>query len=316
LEAALVLGLAAALAWGLASYLSAIAARQFGGWITNLGSLIATVLVLLPMALVALPGRPADPEVLDVVVIAAVGIGTLLLDVALFQLLTVAPVAIIFPIVAANGAVVATLAVFILGESLGPLQVAGVVAVTAGVIAIAYRRPGEPAAGSVADESLPGGMVIVRGPQRSGAPVPRQATARVVVAAVLITLVSGVLLFIIALYARRLGWYQPLIIDRLAQTGLVVVLLAVGYPPRRDLVGHGRAWWAVLVVIGLLNAAAVAAYWLGIATSSAAITATVASTFAAVPVVLGIVLLREQPQRHQVAGIAAALAGIVALGAG
>ena len=318
MEAALGLGLAAAVAWGLASYLSAIAARQFGGWTTNLGALFATLLVLLPIGLVALPGRPAEPLPLDIAVIAVVGIGALLLDVALFQLLTVAPVAIIFPIISASGAVVAALAVLFLGESLTTLQLGGVVAVTAGVVAIAYRRPGPtPAAGSLADESLPGGgMVLVQGPQRSAAPIPRQAAAKVVLAAVLITLLAGILLFVIALYARRLGWYQPLIIDRIAQTGFMLLLLAAGYPPRRDLAGHGRRWWLVLAVIGVLNAAAVGAYWLGIATSSAAITATVASTFAAIPVLLGIVLLRERPQAHQVAGIVAALVGIVALGSG
>jgi drug/metabolite transporter (DMT)-like permease len=316
-EAALGLGLAAALAWGLASYLSAIAARQFGGWTTNLGALLATVVVLAPMGLVALQDRPVEPAPLDILVIAGIGVGTLLLDVLLFELLTVAPVAIIFPIVAANGAVVAALAVLILGESLSPLQLAGIVLVTVGVVAIAYRRPGpEPGAGGIVDETLPGGVVFVRGPKRSSGPVPRHAAARVVLAAVLITLASGILLFIVALFARRLGWYQPLIIDRVAQTGFVLVLLAAGFPPRRDLVGHGRRWWGVLVVIGFLNAAAVAAYYVGIATSSAAITATVASTFAAVPVVLGILLLRERPQRHQVAGIASALVGVVALGAG
>jgi drug/metabolite transporter (DMT)-like permease len=315
LEAALGAGLAAAIAWGLASYLSALAARQFGGWITNVGALVATVLVLVPLGLVALGGAPAQPTLVDVAVIAAVGIGALVLDVALFQLLTVAPVAIVFPIISASGAVVAALAIWLLGETLLPLQLAGVVAITAGVAAIAYRRPGSQDPDPVADETLAGGTVFVRGPQRSAGPVPRQAAARVVPIAIAITILAGVLLFIIALFTRRLGWYQPLIIDRLAQAFFVIAVLAAGYPPRRDLAGHGLRWWLVLAVIGVLNAAAVSAYWLGIATSSAAITATVAATFAAVPVLLGIVLLRERPQRHQVAGIVAVLAGIVALAA-
>lgn len=317
METALLLGLSAALAWGLASYLSAVAARQFGGWITNLGAQLAMVAVLLPVGLVALQGRPAEPSPLDVVVLAAVGIGSLLLDVALYQLLTVAPVAILFPILAANGAVVAALAVWFLGESLSSSQVAGVVAVTAGVLAIAYRRPGmarEPV--TLAEETSVGGLVFVAEPGRSSAPIPSQAAVRVIAITIAITLVSGALLFVVALYTRRLGWYQPLIIDRLAQSALVLGLLAMGFPAHRDLAGHGRRWWAVLVGIGILNAAAVAAYWLGIATSSAAVTATVASMYAAVPVLLGILLLGERPQGHQLAGIAAALGGVVLLGAG
>jgi drug/metabolite transporter (DMT)-like permease len=96
---------------------------------------------------------------------------------------------------------------------------------------------------------------------------------------------------------------------------VIVALLAAGIPPRAHLRGHRPRWWLVLAMMGALNAAASSFYGLGNQYGSTALTATAASTFAAVPVVLGIVLLGERPQRHQLAGIVSAIVGIVALGA-
>ena len=56
-------------------------------------------------------------------------------------------------------------------------------------------------------------------------------------------------------------------------------------------------------------------YGLGNQLGSTAVTATITSTFVAVPVILGIVVFRERPARRQVAGIVAALGGTILLGA-
>lgn len=315
-QLALLLGLSAALAWGVAAYLAALTARQFGGWITNMGSALVALVALLPLAVIGMPARSADATLADVVLLASVGIGALLLDYLIYQLLTVAPVAIIYPILASNSAVVTLLAVVVLGEVLTGPQVGGVLLVSVGIFAIAYARdrpPRRPA--TLADESL-AGATLTREPQRSRARAPMQASLRVVLVALAITIVAGVLIFIAADAIKRLGWYQPVLIDRVAGGILLVGLLAAGYPPRRDLRGHGRRWWLILGSVGLLNALAVGAYALGNEVGSTAITATAASTFAAIPVVLGIVLIGERPERHQLAGIVAALVGVALLAAG
>lgn len=311
----LVVGLAAALAWGLSSYLGAIAARQVGGWITNITSSLCSLAVLLPLGIFALAARPAEPTLADIALLASVGVAILGIDFVLYSLLTMAPVAVIYPILASNSAVVTVLAVVIMGERLSTPQVAGVALVTVGIFLIAWRRtPSEAPIAGLAEEAL-SGAALLAGPRRSGAPAPRQASVSVILAAIAITIAAGVLLFIVADATRRLGWYQPVLIDRTAQALVIGALLIAGFPPRAHLRGHARRWWVLLAMMGVLNAAGSSLYGFGIQFGSTALTATAASTFAAVPVILGIALLGERPERHQQLGIVAAIVGIIALSA-
>jgi drug/metabolite transporter (DMT)-like permease len=205
--------------------------------------------------------------------------------------------------------------VVVLGERLSPVQVGAIMLVSIGVFLIAWRRaPAVRPTGAVTEEAFRGAS-LTADPRRSSAPIPRQASVSVIGAALVLMLVSGVLLFIVVDATKRLGWYQPIIIDRVFQAALIGGLLAVGFPPRAHFRGHAPRWWMLLVAMGVLNAFAGAAYGFGNQHGSTALTATAASTFAAFPVVLGILLLGERPQRHQAVGIALAIAGIVALGA-
>ncbi|MFN8620071.1 MAG: EamA family transporter [Chloroflexota bacterium] len=328
MELGLAMGLLAALAWGISSYLGAIAARQFGGWVVNIGAALFSLAVLLPMAPFALANRPAAPTTGDIVLLGVIGVALLGADLVMYTLLTMAPVAVIYPIVASYSAVVTVLAVVVLGETLSLLQVAGVVLVTSGIFLIAWRRSTThdhrhahatataPAVRPAAPtEEAFTGSALRAGPRRSSGPAPHQASPSVIGIAILLTIGVGVLWFLIADVTRRLGWYQPVFIDRIFQSIAIVALLGAGHPPRRDLRGHPGRWWGVLVAIGALNAIAACVYGIGNQFGSTALTATATSTFAAVPVVLGIVLLGERPQRHQLVGITAAIVGIVALGA-
>lgn len=312
MDLGLVFGIAAALCWGVSAYLGAIGARQFGGWITNIGAALGSLLLLLPIAAFALAGRPAAPTTEDILLLGAVGIAILGIDFVLYTLLVVAPVAVIYPILASNAAVVTVLAVVVLGERLSPPQVAGVVLVTVGVVLIAWRRAAGP---TRAPDGAETGAALRAGPGRSTAAAPRVASRSVIAAAIAITVTSGVLLFIVADATKRLGWYQPVLIDRSAQAVVIGALLALGFPPRRDLRGHAPRWWLVLLAMGLLNGVASSMYGLGNQLGSTALTSTAASTFAAVPVILGIWLLGERPQRHQLLGIGSAIGGIVLLSA-
>jgi len=314
-ETGLLVGLGAAVAWGFSSYFGAIAARQFGGWITNIGSSVFSFLVLIPMAFFALADRPAEPTLGDIALLGAVGIGLLGTDFLLYTLLTMAPVAVIYPILASNSAVVTILSVVVLGERLSAVQVAAIALVSVGVFLIAWRRtPAVARVGAVAEEAFTGAS-LTGNPRRSAAPIPGQASVSVIAAALGIMVVSGVLLFIVVDATKRLGWFQPILIDRVFQAAVIGALLAAGFPPRAHLRGHAPRWWWLLVAMGVLNAIAAALYGFGNQFGSTALTATAASTFAAFPVVLGIVLLGERPQRHQAVGIVLAIAGIVALGA-
>jgi drug/metabolite transporter (DMT)-like permease len=314
-ELGLVMGLAAALAWGVSSYLGAIAARQFGAWVVNIGAALFSLALILPLAPFALPNRPAEPTPGDIVLLGGIGVALLAADLVMYTLLTMAPVAVIYPIVASYSAVVTVLAVVVLGETLSPLQVAGVVLVTGGIFLIAWRRSTGPTRTHAPREEAFSSSSLRAGPRRGLAPIPRQASPSVIAIAIALTVGVGVLWFLIADVTRRLGWYQPVLIDRIFQSIAIMALLTAGHPPRSHLRGHPRRWWWVLVAIGALNAIAACVYGLGNQYGSTALTATATSTFAAVPVILGIVLLGERPQRHQIMGITSAILGIVALGA-
>ena len=84
-----------------------------------------------------------------------------------------------------------------------------------------------------------------------------------IVAAVAVTIAAGVLLFIVADVTKRLGWWQPVFIDRAAQAAVIVALLVAGVPPRHHLRGHASRWWLGVAVVGLLNAVASSLYGLG-----------------------------------------------------
>ena len=305
----LVAGLGAALCWGIFAWLGTLAARQMGGWITNMGATLASVVLLVPVGLVAWPLRLADPGALDLVLLTIVAVGVLVVDVLIFQLVAMAPVALVYPIFASNSAVVTVLAVVVLGETLSPVQVAAVVLVACGIFLIAWRR-GEAPAG------MPGtGDGLRAGPGRSSRRIPDRASLGVIVAAIGLTLLAGVVIFILAGRIKVLGWFPPLFLERAIQGVVIVAALAGGYPPRAQLRGHPARWWWTLGAMGLANVIASVFYGIGNEVGSTAITATITSTFGAVPVVLGIVLLGERPARRQLAGIVAALAGVVLLGA-
>lgn len=315
MDTGLLVGLSAALAWGIASYIGAIGARQFGGWITNIGASVFSFLVLVPMAFVALPHRPAEPTLGDLALLGSVGVALLGVDFLLYTLLTMAPVAVIYPILASNSAVVTVLAVALLGEQVSPVQAAGIVSVTAGVFLIAWRRtPATSPAGVLEEEAFTSASLTAT-PRRSAAAAPKRASLSAIAAAIGISVAAGVLLFIVVDATKRLGWYQPIVIDRVFQATVIGALLLAGFPPRAHLRGHAPRWWLLLVLMGMLNAIAASLYGFGNQFGSTTLTATAASTFAAVPVILGIVLLGERPQRHQAVGIAAVITGIVALGA-
>jgi len=326
----LLAGIGAALSWGVFAWFGTLAARRVGGWITNLGATIITTALILPMAVVAWPLRRGDPGPEDVAVLAIGAVGVLIADVGVYKLLTIAPVAIVYPIFASNSAVVAVLAVLLLGETLSPVQAVGVACVATGIFLLAWRRPERAAADAGAGADAVGGVGPGADADPGAAPVPpsgvptptavaappRIAPLAVVLAAIGLTLLAGVVLFLVAGRIKTLGWYPALALERSLQTALLLGAIAAGFPPLRRLRRLGREAWLLLAAMAVCNAIATVFYGLGNELGSTAITATVTSTFAAVPVALGIVVFHERPQRHQLVGIVGALVGIVLLGAG
>jgi drug/metabolite transporter (DMT)-like permease len=278
-------------------------ARQFGGWITNLGEQAGAVAFFLPLAPFLITSR--WPPVLILLMIAGIGFAFMLLNFASYQLLTVAPMALVWPILASNSALVSLLAIIFLGERPGVVQGAGLVLVLLGVFATTYvkKEAYEPAIGMSLFEGQPGRGLAGR--------VPKTAGASTLVVAVAVAALSGLGVFLLITQIKHFGWYLPIALERGFQTSLALALFAAGIPPRRDLRSHPIRWWVLLPLVGVFDGVGLSCYGLGNQFGSTSITAMSSATFVVVPVLLGVLLIGERPSTTQALGIAAVLVGLV-----
>jgi len=261
------------------------------------------VLFLLPLAPFLIPRTLPAPMTL----LAIIGIGLLfmVLNFASYQLLTVAPVALVWPLLASNSALVSGLAVIFLGERPHLSQAIGLGLVLIGVLATTYVRSQvyEPAVGVAFFAGEPG---------RSRADlVPMRASARTLLLAVVIAVLSGIGLFFLIIQIKHYGWYLPFAVERASQTTLALGMLAAGFPPRRDFKAHSLNWWAVLPLIGVFDGIGIASYGLGNQFGSTSITAMSSAAFVVVPVLLGVLLIGERPARTQWLGIVGVVLGLI-----
>jgi drug/metabolite transporter (DMT)-like permease len=305
---AILFGLGAATVWGVSAYMGALAARQFGSMLTNFGVQIGSLVVLGPLALLFLhihAGFPAPSDLAILVVIGALQGG---LNLLAYHLVTVGAVAVIYPILASNGAVVSLLAILLFHERLDAAQGIGLIMVTVGVLATAYGRDAHSAAGV---RLVP----LMAEPGRSRKDlVPTQAARSTILLAFGVAVAYGCALFVVIHYIKRLGWYLPMTVDRGSQTVLSLGLFAGGFPPRRHLRGHASRWWMLLVLLGILDTIGLVIYGLGNQIASTAIVATTSSTFVVLPVVLGILLIHERPRGRQLVGLVSVVTGLILLG--
>ena len=278
----LVLGLIAAVGWGMADYLAALSTRRVGTLRTMLwmqaSSLALLLVVVVPLGKVP----PLDVETAAL----AIGMGALgaVMLAALYRGLALGPVAIVSPVVAANAAVTVVLAVTLLGERLSAQQIAGIIATIAGV--------------ALASTDLR----VVR------ATLGRPSDG---VGLALIAMIGfGVLGFLLATVSRAYGALSMVVLLRAGTTLLLAAVAAsLRFPPR---VPPGSAF--VIVLVGVLDTAGNVAYGEGASLGYASIVATASSAYPLIPFALGLTLLRERVAPNQLAGVALLLFGLATLG--
>ena len=128
----LLTGLGAALSWGTLDLLIALATRRVGSlrvttWMQLIGAVLVAVVVLVSGTAI-----PTDPFVLiGGALVGLAGAGAYL---SYFTGLRIGPIAVVSGVVAAYGGLTVVLAVLIRGETLDPLQAAGAIAATVGVV--------------------------------------------------------------------------------------------------------------------------------------------------------------------------------------
>ena len=280
-----VLGTLSAVAWGLADVLVTYLSRRGGFFRTLLFTQIFGVVLLVLVAL-ALDDLPA-PSAAQLLALAALGPVAVAAYGGFYRALELGPIAIVSPIASANGAVVVVLAVLVLGESLSGLQALGCLLVL-GFIALAALEP-KAASGAEA--------------KGSGVRLALVASAA-----------FGGYLFALATLSEELGWLVPILIAR-SVTVAILAAVAVTRPPAA--VGSlGRIGLLGCLGAGMLDASGYLVFNRGAEIGEVAITSAAASAYPVIPILVGLVALRERVAWHQLVGVGGVLCGMVVLSLG
>jgi drug/metabolite transporter (DMT)-like permease len=247
-----VLGTLAAVAWGLADVLVTYLSRR-GGFVRTLLLTHAFGVALLVVVALALDYVPA-PSAGQLLVLGALGPVAVVAYAGFYKALELGPIAIVSPIVSANGAIVVLLAVLVLGESLNSVQALGCFLVL-GFIVLAAREPQA--------EGAEGDGIGIR-------------------LALVASVSFGVYLFGLGAMSEELGWLVPILVVRSVALALVAAVAVARPPPSRG--SLGGVWLMGCLGAGLLDASGYLAFNRGGEIGEVAITSAAAAAYPVIPI--------------------------------
>jgi drug/metabolite transporter (DMT)-like permease len=289
----LLLGLGAALMWGLTDVCAAIAGQRLGSLRVLAASQLAGACVLAIVSVALGEGLPADPRaILAGILVGLAGAGAYL---SFFTALRIGPLSVVSPITAAYGGLTVILAVIVRGESLSPGQAAGAALATIGVVL----------AGLVFDGGLRSGRIVGRG-----------------VAFAMVALVLFAIMTVGSAEAIDITGWLPLIL--LARTTQVIVgwsLLGIGLGLRPRWMApllaapqsRTRRALGIAVAAGLLDAVGLISFAIGLERSETWLVGLASSFGPAVAVVVAVAFLGERLRPTQWLGLAGIAAGLAAV---
>ncbi len=281
---ALLYGMGAALAWGLADYTGAISSRRLGVFGTMFGMELLGTLLYVPTLLALGLWPPLDVAQLPYAIALAI-VGSV--SIALFfQALAVGQIAVVSPIGSAYLAVTVVLVVVFLGERLSVPQGLAIGATFVGVMLTStdVRR-----FVALARRSDPGVRL-----------------------AVLAMLGFGCWAALLSVATRAQDGLATVLLMRVTSVALFATLFAVrpqARPARFDLRDL-----ALVTVVGTFDMAANVAYVLGVQSGFASVVATGSAVYPLLPAGLAIGFLGERLAPNQYVGVVVLAGGLVALG--
>jgi drug/metabolite transporter (DMT)-like permease len=281
----ILLGLTAALSWGLADYFAALASRRTGSFRVVLGFHVVAMVLL--VALLMLTGESlSDVSGGDLAWLAFIGVLGGVSYLAFYRALAIGPISIVSPIVSAYAAVTVVCAMLIGGERLAAGETAAIVVVIVGVL--------------LASSDL----------------AQMRRLERIAVLGILLALatavVIGAFVYGVAYFSAEYGWLVPIVLARGFSTLFLVVASLRGgewrFPDRSP------RFLTAIVLIAFVDTLGYVAFNFGVRHADTSIVATAAAPYAVVPIVAGVVLLYERPGTTQWAGIGLVMAGLILLG--
>ncbi len=286
----LLLGLAAALCWGLTDVMAALAGRRFGSLPTLAVAQLTSLLVLLFLGLATEGRLPIPAEVAGPA--AVFGVLASVAYVAMFAGLAIGPVSVVSPSVAAYGGLTVILSVVVLGETVVARQWVGAAVGTIGVALTALRFDGS-----------------VRAPRPVSRGVLLAVVALVMFACVTVGLAGPIrqagwldVVFVSRFANSAAVWTLLLLVRRFRPSGSGVLLGSVGRPDRRLL--------GIVLVVGLVDVLGFIAFAIGLGIAPAWIVGLASSFGPAVAVLVAVGLLGERLRPIQWFGLLAIASGL------
>jgi drug/metabolite transporter (DMT)-like permease len=276
---AIVGGLGAAVAWTMTTLTAARATKLIDSW-----SLLATVMVIgliVSTPTAAISGVPAGLNAHSTVWLTVAGFGNVVGLLFSYTALRIGKVGLVAPITSTEGGVAAVIAV-LAGEHLSPSEGIPLLAIAAGV-ALAAAVPGKPEGRRVEIKAglLAGGAAVCFG-------FGLYATGRV---------------------GQDLGIAWAVLPPRVVGVALIAIPMALSrrWQMTREALPY-------VVACGIFEVVGFASFAFG-ARHGLAVSAVLASQFAAISAVVGFVALRERLAPIQVAGVVTIVIGVSVLGA-
>lgn len=280
--AAVVLGIGAALCWGLADFLGGIRTKALTLALVLVVSQVAGTLAAI---LVVAIGQIEAPDLGEVTPAFGAGVAQLVGISALYRALSIGTMSVISPISASGAAVLPVVVGVATGDYLAALQIAGMAAAFLGVL-LATRAP----------ESI------------EGPAVSREALILSGIAA----LGFGFFFVFMDAAVEDAGVFWALLVTRVTAVAVLgAALLAV-----RPQFSWHRSALPALALIGLLDVGANLCFALGSDTGLLSVVSVLASLYPVATVVLARALLHERLVPVQGAGVVIALAGVAMIAAG
>jgi drug/metabolite transporter (DMT)-like permease len=294
---AIALALGSSLVYGVSDFLGGLKSRSLPLLWVLLISQGSALLVLAPVVLGSGEGPPSGSYLAYAVlagIAEAVGVAALYRGLAVGVMSIVAPVAAIAP-------VVPVVTAFFLGEEPAPIQGVGIVAALTGIAIISWgTRPEE----QPPPVRCPPGEVSGPAPGRSRVS-PEVGTS--VLFGLLTALGFGS--FLVGMDAASEG--RALFVARLTSVAAFGTVYLVTRPP----LAVRRTELPLLALIGLLIIGADSLYAVATTEGLLSVVVVLSSLYPAVTIALARLYLNERLQRRQLVGVAAALAGAVAIAA-
>jgi drug/metabolite transporter (DMT)-like permease len=303
----ILLAVVVALCWGGADTVATFAARRQGTSITTSISLVvsAAVLVIFGVLPFAQTGLSLSHLLEGIGIGILTGIMAAIGYFSLYRGLELGPLAIVSPVAAADGAVGAVLAVFLLHEHLSLWQIVMLVLIFLGVLCASTNFA--EVRGIIRTSGFAG---LAKGGVRWG---------------LLAMITFGVMLFGIGLAAGKYGWYTPILWTRTFAAFALLLFLVSWRRSRPSLstrddntreektvyasaVGTGLA-----VVVGILETVGLLLYSFDTQLTSTGLAAAISSSWGIIPLLAGITIFRERPTSYQLFGVLIVLVGLFLL---